>query len=94
MITTTNKEYAKVLIWVIRHRGNDIATILTISNLPDKEKLRLLNLIVPAAKLEHYIDNYTMSTLIRIKIRDAHLTIEFVIGRYFNKITKLCVEET
>jgi hypothetical protein len=93
MITTANKEYAKVLKWIVNHRETDIVTIITADSIREYEKLRLLNLIIPVDKFEQHRDPYTMRTISRIKIRDTNLAITFNIGHYDGKITNLYVEE-
>lgn len=93
MITTTNKEYAKVLKWFIKHREADIVTVVTADSIREYEKLRLLNLIIPVDKVEQYRNPYTMRTISRLKIRDTNLVITFNIGHYDNKITQIYVEE-
>lgn len=91
MITTINKEYARVLAWVINHRGTDIATIMNIRNICEKEKLRLINLIAPVSKYEHYISHYAMSTHSVLAITDTNLII--TIAQSCNRLTSVNVEE-
>ena len=91
MITTTNKEYAKVLTWIIHHRSKDIVAIMNIHNIREKEKLRLLNLIVPVSKYEHYISHYAMSTHSVLAITGTNLII--TIAQSCNRLTEVNVEE-
>jgi hypothetical protein len=81
------------LVWVINHREKDIVMVLNIQDLPNKEKLRLINLIIPASKLEYYMSNYTMSTHFVLSIADTNLVITITIGHYFKRITGVEIVE-